>query len=110
MANPAEARVVYTPAHEVIKVNGGLFHIDLNHDGIPDFEFSNSYYKGEKYSIGSLKVASRPVSEQNCMTKAPNCAEGLRLRCLGERGSDLKGSFQNNNPRGGVDGDCHGDR
>ena len=35
-AKPAEARIVYTPAHVAIKANGGLFRIDLNHDGTPD--------------------------------------------------------------------------
>jgi hypothetical protein len=36
-----EAKVVYTPAHIDIPVNGGPLLLDLNHDGIADFSFSN---------------------------------------------------------------------
>lgn len=36
LAAPAEAKIVYTPAHHVIK-HGGSFNLDLNHDGITDF-------------------------------------------------------------------------
>jgi hypothetical protein len=34
IAHPAEARVVYTPAHVPIT---GVYNLDLNHDGITDF-------------------------------------------------------------------------
>jgi hypothetical protein len=40
-AKPAEARIVYTPAHVAIKANGGVFRIDLDHDGSPDFGLWN---------------------------------------------------------------------
>lgn len=40
---PAEAKIVYTPAHVKIVQNGGLISFDLNHDGIPDFGLSNKY-------------------------------------------------------------------
>jgi hypothetical protein len=36
VAQPAEAKVVYTPAHHVI-LRGSHFALDLNHDGITDF-------------------------------------------------------------------------
>jgi hypothetical protein len=42
-AKPAEAKIVYTPAHMAIEPNGGLFRIDLNHDGTPDFGLSNKW-------------------------------------------------------------------
>jgi hypothetical protein len=35
LAQPAEAQIVYTPAHEIIG-RGGKILIDLNHDGITD--------------------------------------------------------------------------
>ena len=41
LAAPAEAKIVYTPAHHVIK-HGGSFKLDLNHDGITDFTFKLS--------------------------------------------------------------------
>ena len=55
LAQPADARIVYTPAHEWIRVNGGLFPIDLNRDGTPDFGLSNKWYNGSG-SYNSLKV------------------------------------------------------
>jgi hypothetical protein len=41
LAHPAEAKIVYTPAHIPIVVNGGFTELDLNHDGINDFQFLN---------------------------------------------------------------------
>jgi hypothetical protein len=41
LADPAEAKIVYTPAHIPIVQNGGTVELDLNHDGINDFQFSN---------------------------------------------------------------------
>lgn len=42
---PAEARVVYTPAHVVIHT-GNTYNLDVNHDGVTDFQFSDTviYY------------------------------------------------------------------
>jgi hypothetical protein len=37
LAQPAEAKIVYTPAHIHIKMNGDMVPLDLNHDGIVDF-------------------------------------------------------------------------
>jgi hypothetical protein len=39
-AQPAEARIIYTPTHRSIK-NHDVFHLDLNHDRIDDFLISN---------------------------------------------------------------------
>jgi hypothetical protein len=39
---PAEAEIVYTPAHHKI-THGGSFKIDLNHDGITDFTLINTF-------------------------------------------------------------------
>jgi hypothetical protein len=40
----AEAKIVYTPADVPIPVNGGPVLLDLNHDGIADFIFSNLFF------------------------------------------------------------------
>jgi hypothetical protein len=45
MTQPANAKVVYTPADKTILFNG--MHIDLNNDGIPDFGFHS-------YGIGNF--------------------------------------------------------
>jgi hypothetical protein len=42
LAHPAAAKIVYTPAKIPIVPNGGLVELDLNHDGINDFAFSNA--------------------------------------------------------------------
>jgi hypothetical protein len=38
LAQPAEAKVVYTPAHKWLPLNHA-FYLDLNHDGMNDFRF-----------------------------------------------------------------------
>ena len=64
LAQPAEARIVYTPAHERIKVNGGLFPIDLNHDGTADFVLSN-YSNPSSGSQRILRVMPAPEPSAN---------------------------------------------
>jgi|HubBroStandDraft_6_1064221.scaffolds.fasta_scaffold142846_2 hypothetical protein len=41
LAQPSEAKIVYTPTHHVIHPNSS-YSIDLNHDGINDFAIRNS--------------------------------------------------------------------
>jgi hypothetical protein len=64
-AKPAEARIVYTPAHVAIKANGGLFRIDLDHDGRPDFGLSNKWSNhSTTVRFATLQVfESRPANE-----------------------------------------------
>jgi hypothetical protein len=40
LAQPAEAKIVYTPAHKMVQINHAL-PLDLNHDGIDDFDVFN---------------------------------------------------------------------
>jgi len=40
LAQPAEARIVYTPAH--VKFESTTYDLDLNHDGVTDFVFGLS--------------------------------------------------------------------
>jgi hypothetical protein len=46
LAQPAEAKVVFTPSNITITDGTGLIQLDLNHDGIPDFAFSASFRIG----------------------------------------------------------------
>jgi|HubBroStandDraft_6_1064221.scaffolds.fasta_scaffold427893_1 hypothetical protein len=41
LAQPAEAKIIYTPAHRVIRIHE-KYELDLNHDGKIDFTISNS--------------------------------------------------------------------
>jgi len=45
MTQPANAKVVYTPADKTVLFDG--MHLDLNNDGIPDFGFHS-------YGIGNV--------------------------------------------------------
>jgi hypothetical protein len=69
LAQPAEAKIVYTAAHIPIVQNGGPVELDLNHDGINDFQFSNTYYsqaakrRPEGFVQFALTVA--PVQQSN---------------------------------------------
>jgi hypothetical protein len=68
-AMPAEARIVYTPAHVAIKANGGLFRFDLNHDGIPDFGLSNRWAHSTEADFRTLKVFPSQPANEIWMTK-----------------------------------------
>jgi hypothetical protein len=52
LAHPAEAKIVYTPAHQTI-TSGGTLQIDLNHDGIMDFGVVN-FYSSTIHGTGSI--------------------------------------------------------
>jgi hypothetical protein len=54
----AEAKIVYTPANIPIIVNGGFVELDLNHDGINDFQFNNVY--GNQNSTLNVAAAQKP--------------------------------------------------
>jgi hypothetical protein len=67
-ANPAQAKIVYTPANIPIVQNAGPVELDLNHDGINDFQFSNAYTTERKrqpegFHQSSLTVD--PVQQSN---------------------------------------------
>jgi hypothetical protein len=66
LVQPADAKIIYTPAHVKIRVRRGVF-LDLNHDGIHDFEVSNtsSGYAGHAEQDGGLRVS--PVNRKNLM-------------------------------------------
>jgi hypothetical protein len=43
LVQPAEAKIVYTPAHVHLRAGQRPFPLDLNHDGIVDFYFLHSF-------------------------------------------------------------------
>lgn len=79
LASPAEARVVYTPSNIPIPQNRGLIPLDLNHDGIPDFQFSN--YSYQTHGLGRLFLRVVPVQVENeiwdLKSKGHLCAAAL---------------------------------
>jgi hypothetical protein len=74
-ANPAEARIVYTPAHVAIKANGGFFSIDLDHDGSPDFGLLNRW-SHTYFSNRTLLVHPFQPANEIWMTNSKECGGG----------------------------------
>jgi hypothetical protein len=90
LTQPAEARIVYTPANVKIVENGGLVSFDLNHDGIPDFGLSNKYVISTTYRVfGLLKVVQARQANEiwDANSKGVGCAgalpKGIRLGSKG---------------------------
>jgi hypothetical protein len=57
-AQPADARIVYTPAHVVIGKNRS-FLIDLNHDGMPDFGVRNQQFISSNRRVNKIHADPR---------------------------------------------------
>jgi len=57
LAQPAEGKIIYTKANKYIGPNTTL-HLDLNHDGIPDFDLKDTYSTWFYSSAGELAVAA----------------------------------------------------
>ena len=67
-AQPAQAKIVYTAAHIPIVQDGGPVNLDLNRDGINDFQFSNittteGVRRAEGFHQSSLNVY--PIQQSN---------------------------------------------
>jgi hypothetical protein len=65
LAQPAEARIVYTRANIKITQNGGSIFFDLNHDGIPDFGLSNKYFSTSQRSQGFVFLNAQQHQQAN---------------------------------------------
>jgi len=72
LAQPAEAKIVYTKAHLVIPAHGG-YSLDLNHDGTADFSFANFLILSDTQG-GFVYVAGAG----NCGRSSANMALGPR--------------------------------
>jgi hypothetical protein len=90
LSPPAEAKIVYTPAHRVIGPHHS-YKIDLNHDKITDFTISNFAYCGTDQCFYALfqKPAGNSVVGYNFNS-------GLQLDSALKRGSRIGpgGRFQ----------------
>jgi len=72
LAQPADARIVYTHANIPIKVNGGTVTLDLNHDGINDFQFTDifsvenrhGHFPSDAYSFSYLNAGPAQPSNR----------------------------------------------
>ena len=64
LAQRADAKVIYTPAHVSIRGDSLPYWLDLNHDGIADFKLRNWLARGASSSWNSVSVAS-PMKGKN---------------------------------------------
>jgi hypothetical protein len=66
LTQPAEGKIVYTPAHKVIGLNQKIA-LDLNHDGKNDFSFQERFFTttsvGENHSIALSVLPTRKANE-----------------------------------------------
>jgi len=67
LAPAAEAKIVYTQANLRIRVNHGIINLDLNHDGINDFQFSAryGYYRHSGTSTWGEEMWVGPAQQSN---------------------------------------------
>ena len=75
LAQPSEAKVVYTPTHQILNASS-ILNIDINNDGITDFMLHNQRYSfstGPLASYGALIVSGsvRVVGKQQHASAFP---------------------------------------
>jgi hypothetical protein len=78
LAQSAEAKIIYTPAHHLIGANQ-TYRIDLNHDGIPDFMLFNFYTYGSGAPDGAVGVV--PKRRANEVWAAQHCSSAAVFLC-----------------------------
>jgi hypothetical protein len=72
---PAAAKIVYTPAHVKI-LFGDIVPLDLNHDGVKDFSFSNQFESGQSGGVNFLRVSG--ANSENLPVGSGTYAYALR--------------------------------
>jgi hypothetical protein len=61
IAQPAQAKIVYTPANETISLNQ-IVYLDLNHDGLHDFFF---FFSGRSIGTADGTLSVDPIRPNN---------------------------------------------
>ena len=71
LALPAEAKIVYTPAHRVMSTSDPQhwYPLDLNHDGVKDFSFSAYYEVGMSSQFAFLLLCYASAAGSTTYTK-----------------------------------------
>src|ERR1700688_3093194 len=62
LVQPAEAKIIYTPAHWTIP-SGGHYQLDLNHDGVTDFVLANMFRSLNSSYSGSSSALVYPFNK-----------------------------------------------
>ncbi len=66
LAQPAQGRIIYTKAHKQIALNTTL-HVDLNHDGVTDFNLKNFFSATGTPGTAFGSVTVSPAVEGNAV-------------------------------------------
>jgi hypothetical protein len=105
LAQPCEAKIIYTKAHHIIGPNQ-TYRLDLNHDGIADFVLKDFYATNSGESGGYLNVL--PKRSANEVWAAQHCTSGTVRLCAAAlpKGTKIgsKGSFRRDYPKGEIMG------
>ena len=86
LAQSAEAKIVYTPAHKVMGHFSPGINLDLNHDGIADFRIcrnKNTYHctatSGRPHPLGAYsRLSARPLNKLNGVVGKGTSASALK--------------------------------
>jgi hypothetical protein len=80
LAQPVEARVVYTPTHKALPINR-YFYLDLNHDHVSDFRFFLRFSTFPSSGGSLISVAVEPAQSKNgvysVLSYGVHCAAAL---------------------------------
>lgn len=76
LAPVSEAKIVYTPANEVISPNSYVL-LDLNHDGVADFLLSNFYTGSNKGAAYAYMFAAGLYTSNGAWANYANSARAL---------------------------------
>jgi hypothetical protein len=74
LVQSAEAKIIYTKTHHVIGANG-VYNLDLNHDGVTDFEIKNFTSYTDTYAAF---LSALPAQRSNAVVGLTPYAYALR--------------------------------
>jgi len=94
LAPPAEAKIVYTPAHVRLRVGHPPFPLDLNHDGVVDFYILHS--ASHNYGDFYLAACQHPKSYRGpfCLDTNRNTSSSNVIRATGSKGVDFEAALR----------------
>jgi hypothetical protein len=113
LAQPAQAEIVYTPAHKSLPINR-LFYLDLNHDGRKDFKFFLRSEFGSGYWFTDLKLEGVQAKNEvwsfvsssfrfGCAAALP---KGTKVTSQGPFGQGYRFMFDGGSSFGGAGSFC----
>lgn len=91
LTQPAEAKIVYTKTHQVIQGRGASLNLDLNHDGVVDFQLDVNTATDGEWLAAYGDVSGNRVWESKTGSWAEAFPAGVRIGPNGAPGKPPKG-------------------